>query len=510
MSNATPRVVAAYCAYNLGTKGITSVVFTIAPVMMTAAARARADGSHHMLPASLSGFIFAVSLLLQCIGALLLGELADVRGWRLPVLAAHVALGLLAVTALGLLPDATGVLPIAALQVVLFYAMGLASNFYSALLPLVASRALRPTVSLASGCAAAVGGMAFLMLQYEQLAAEGPGHAAAASPAVLRRVCLLAAATWLATSLASLAYLSGSRLERGSLARGEQPRAALLGVPCPSLAGWRRLATRQPHAARFVLAQALYLTAAMGDASIGTVFAAEVLGLNVRGLTLLTVSAAAAAAVGSSATLLLVRVAGVAEATLLHRLMGLSPLLVAYLALFLADESELLVLTVVRGFVAGGVGFQGLNRGLFASMIPRGREAEMFGLWTVAIKACCWLGPFVDAALNELSGSLRVAVLGSLLFYIPSLLVMGRVDVDAARREADEAATLIMPVAEGPAALDELAEAVREEWLGPAQAEAGGIGLQLPVPHSTPSAAARRRTGDEEYVYSRVSTEQRE
>ena len=43
-----------------------------------------------------------------------------------------------------------------------------------------------------------------------------------------------------------------------------------------------------------------------------------------------------------------------------------------------------------------------------------------------------------------------------------------------------------------------------------ALAEAGGIGLQLPVPHSTPSAAARRRTGDEEYVYSRVSTEQRE
>ena len=54
----------------------------------------------------------------------------------------------------------------------------------------------------------------------------------------------------------------------------------------------------------------------------------------------------------------------------------------------------------------------------------------------------------------------------------------------------------------------DLAEAVREEWLGPAQAEAGGIGLQQP--HSTPSAAARRRTGDEEYVYSRVSTEQRE
>lgn len=509
MSNA--RVVAAYCGYNLGTKGTTSVVFTIAPVMMTAAAKARADGSHHMLPTSLSGFIFAVSLLLQCVGALLLGELADVRGWRLPVLVAHVALGLLAMTALGLLPDAPGVLSIAVLQVVIFYAMGLASNFYSALLPLVAPQPLRPTVSLASGCCAAVGGMAFLLLQYEQLATEGPGHAAAASPAVLRRICLLAAATWLATSLLSLAYLFGSRLERGSLERGEQPRAAPCGLPCPSLAGWRRLATRQPHAARFVLAQALYLTAAMGDASIGTVFAAEVLGLNVRGLTLLTVSAAAAAAAGSSATLLLVRVAGVPEATMLYRLMAVSPLLVTYLSLFLAEEAELLVLTVARGVVAGGVGFQGLNRGLFASMIPRGREAEMFGLWTVAIKALCWLGPFVDAVLNEVSGSLRVAVLGSLLFYVPSLVVMGRVDVEAARREAEHAATL-MPVAEGPNALDDLAAAVREEWLGPAEAEVGGLGLGIGLqqPASTPPSAARRRMGDEEYVYSRVSTEQRD
>ena len=62
-----------------------------------------------------------------------------------------------------------------------------------------------------------------------------------------------------------------------------------------------------------------------------------------------------------------------------------------------------LALAVARGFIAGGVGFQGLNRGVFATMVPRGHEAELFALWTVAIKALSWLGPLADAALNPLS-----------------------------------------------------------------------------------------------------------
>ena len=37
---------------------------------------------------------------------------------------------------------------------------------------------------------------------------------------------------------------------------------------------------------------------------------------------------------------------------------GVSPLLVLYAALFLAEEDELMTLATVRGFVAGGVGFQ--------------------------------------------------------------------------------------------------------------------------------------------------------
>ena len=74
-----------------------------------------------------------------------------------------------------------------------------------------------------------------------------------------------------------------------------------------------------------------------------------------------------------------------------------------------------------RAFVAGGLGFSGLNRGLFAQMVPRSRESEFFGLWMVAIKAVSWTVPLLMTALHQISGSFRFAITASLVFYIPAL-----------------------------------------------------------------------------------------
>ena len=52
------------------------------------------------------------------------------------------------------------------------------------------------------------------------------------------------------------------------------------------------------------------------------------------------------------------------------------------------------------------------------------------------VKAASWLGPAACALLNEATGSLRLAVLSALVFYLPSMLVMLVTDFDAARHEA--------------------------------------------------------------------------
>ena len=51
------------------------------------------------------------------------------------------------------------------------------------------------------------------------------------------------------------------------------------------------------------------------------------------------------------------------------------------------------VIGLLRAFVAGGVGFHGLNRGVFSQMVPPGHEAEFFGAYFVAIKVQTLIEP---------------------------------------------------------------------------------------------------------------------
>jgi UMF1 family MFS transporter len=204
--------------------------------------------------------------------------------------------------------------------------------------------------------------------------------------------------------------------------------------------GLRRLRCH-PHAARFLVAQMLYLSGASGDGSIASLFGTEVVGLDLQRITLVTIAAAAAGALGAVVTLLLCRV--YAERSLLLALMCCPPAILLYTACFLSTEAEFWVVCLLRAFVAGGVGFQGLNRGAFAKMIPAGREAEFFGLWVVAIKSVAWVPPVAVSLLNEATGSLRVASLAHLAFYLPALLVLLGCDFEAAQEEAAAAAPLV-------------------------------------------------------------------
>ena len=198
--------------------------------------------------------------------------------------------------------------------------------------------------------------------------------------------------------------------------------------------GLRRL-RRQKHASRFVLAQVLYLTASTADGASASAFAQEVVGLDVAAITRLTIFAALAGAAGSMVTMGLARCLG-ARPTLCG-LMMLPPLLLVYTSCILVSEEELLIVSMIHAFVSGGVGFHGLNRGVFAQMVPRGREAEFFGIYFVSIKAFSWMGPLACAVLNELTGSLRLAVLSALTFYVPAVLCLMITDFDEAKREAE-------------------------------------------------------------------------
>ena len=229
--------------------------------------------------------------------------------------------------------------------------------------------------------------------------------------------------------------------------------------------GLRRL-QRHKHASRFVLANTLYLTAATADGASASSFAQEVVGLNVATIIKLTIYAAIAGAFGSVATMGLARCFG-ARPTLCC-LMCVPPLLLLYTSLILSSEKEFLIIGILHGMIHGGVGFHGLNRGVFAQMVPKGREAEFFGIYFVAIKLFSWLGPLACAVLNEFTHSLRTAVLSALVFYVPAILVLASSDFEEAKREAEAAShtpRFGRPSKEGPQENAVLVEGPRERLL---------------------------------------------
>jgi UMF1 family MFS transporter len=110
---------------------------------------------------------------------------------------------------------------------------------------------------------------------------------------------------------------------------------------------------------------------------------------------------------------------------------------VAIYAYFIETAAEFFVLAFVVGMVQGGT--QALSRSLFASLIPRHKSAEFFGLYGVLDKFAGTIGPTVFASTIAVTGSSRQAILSIIGFFILGGLLLTRVDVRAGRAAAREA-----------------------------------------------------------------------
>ena len=86
------------------------------------------------------------------------------------------------------------------------------------------------------------------------------------------------------------------------------------------------------------------------------------------------------------------------------------------------------------GLVQGGI--QALSRALFASLIPPGKVAEMFGLFNVVGKFAAVLGPALVAVTAGLTGDSRVSLLPVAALFLGGAYLLARVDVGAGRAAA--------------------------------------------------------------------------
>lgn len=103
---------------------------------------------------------------------------------------------------------------------------------------------------------------------------------------------------------------------------------------------------------------------------------------------------------------------------------------------FMKTATHFYALAFTVGLVQGGT--QALSRSLFASMTPKSKATEFFGFFSTGSKVAGLIGPAVFGIVAQAANSSRPAIVSISLFFVVGAWILGRVDVDAARRVAAE------------------------------------------------------------------------
>lgn len=99
---------------------------------------------------------------------------------------------------------------------------------------------------------------------------------------------------------------------------------------------------------------------------------------------------------------------------------------IVVLAYFIHSKTTFFMVAVLAGTGLGAV--QAASRSLMAALIPKGKEAEMFGFYAFCGKSSSMLGPFVFGRISfALGGNQRMAVLAIGAFFLVGLILLQRV-----------------------------------------------------------------------------------
>jgi UMF1 family MFS transporter len=99
--------------------------------------------------------------------------------------------------------------------------------------------------------------------------------------------------------------------------------------------------------------------------------------------------------------------------------------LVAVSAFFVQTKAQFWVLACTAGLGLGSV--QAGTRAFFTQFVPKGSEAEYFGVYSLVGKSSAVLGPLVFGMVSSGFGSQRPAILSVAAFFIIGLILLSRV-----------------------------------------------------------------------------------
>lgn len=408
----------------------TSVTTVFLGPYLTSVARAAADANGLVYPLGVGvrvgayfPFLVSLSLLLQALLLPILGVIADYSARKKPMLLGFAYLGALATAALyGVRGSSYGLGGV--LYLVASISFGASIVLYNAFLPDVAAVSERDAVSSRGWALGYLGGGLLLALNLV-LVGRAPAIGLTTEAAV--RLCLLSAGLWWA--LFTLVPLTTLRRRQPArpLPPGECYVVFGLTAAGRMLVGLRR----RPHMLRFLVAHLLYSDGIQTVVVLTTQFGQEELGLPMSTLMRVILMVQFVALFGALAFGRLAAAVGGKRAIVSSLVVWIGAVLYAYGGLRTAGEFY--ALAAVVALVLGGS--QALSRSVYSVMVPRGLEAGHFSLYELSGRGASWLGPLVFGLAVQFTGSYRIALLSTLLFFVAGLTLLARVDVGRAAAE---------------------------------------------------------------------------
>ncbi len=410
----------------------TTVVSVFLGPYLTSVTKAAADASGFVYPLGIPvradaffPYMVSLSVLLQVFVLPVMGAVVDYTHLKKRLMGLFAYTGAFAAMGLYFL-DGTNYLLGGTLFVIANLSFGASIVCYNAFLPEISTPNERDKVSSYGWAMGYLGGGILLALN---LVFFSTREQLGISSADAVRISLASAGVWWAL----FTLLPMSRLQSRQPQRKLPPNEHYLTVGFKQLGHTLRNLPRYPQTMLFLVAYLLYNDGIQTVIALSAQFGSEELGMAADELPPLFLMVQFVAFFGALFFGYLARWVGAKRAIIISLVIWTGVTIYAYSPL-LQTGRQFFVMGAVIALVLGGS--QALSRSLFSQMIPKGQEAEYFGLYEVSERGTSWLGPLIFGLAIQFTDSYRISVLALGIFFIAGLILLPMVNVRRAILEA--------------------------------------------------------------------------
>jgi UMF1 family MFS transporter len=346
------------------------------------------------------GRAISVSMAVVALSSPFLGGIADFGGLRKRFLLFYTALSVLAVASLSILGKG---MIIEGFLLIAIANLGMEGGlvFYNSFLPRIAPRDYQGRVS-AWGFMVGYAGSIISLLFALPLIQNGYFKATWFMIAVFFAVC----------SIPAFLFLPKDTKEEYTLMH-----SAMRGLRL-TLTTLREIARRK-EPGKFLFSYLLYEDGVSTVIVFSSIFAATTLGFQPRELIFLYLAVQATALLGSLVMAKPIDLWGPKKVVMMSLVLWTA---VAVTAFFVQTKNHFWVIATCAGLGLGTV--QAASRAFYTQFIPEGKEAEYFGLYSLAGKSSAVIGPIIFGQISTTYGSQRPAILSVAAFFLIGLIIL--------------------------------------------------------------------------------------